>query len=585
MHLDRAVLAGGAAGGDLHIGAHADAELPAGTRRPASRLLGPQLRVAGRLHGPVEREDVVAAVVGRADQRRVREHIGGQEVAAAQLDGIDLQLVGRHVHDALEVRGSLRPAGAAERPHRCRVGDGHGHVEGELRDSVDALGHVAGRAHRQPAAEAAVRTGVPDHPGVHAGDATVAGEAHLDVLHLTAAVGQRDQVLRPCLHPGHGPAQAAGRRQCHRVLRGDPGLAAEAAADVRGDDAHLLLGDVQQAAGERPEQVGHLRGDVHGQLRALAGDDGDGVALHRHNGDALVDEAAAHDDVGAFEHVPVVGVEESRGQVRPQLVELHGRTGFQRRLGVDHGGQRLVVDHDRVGGVGRLGCGVRQHGDHGIAHEADLALGQRWPGAGLVQGHAERVEGGDAEVGVDQRRCHARHGERRRERPPSSITAWACGERTRTRWSSPGPSVLPAMLPMNVPRPRRSSGSSTRTTSVPSSDPGMLATLRSRQVVTTRRRCRPCRRHCLHHQHRRHRRTTPRARRRPDPDPRPRRPPAGHRRSAVVGRRRSRLSVRSPAAPPRTHCEMLCQLWPGPRRSMKPERSSTPRGARRARAR
>ncbi len=229
-----------------------------------------------------------------------------------------------------------------------------------------------------------------------------------------AAVRQRDEVLRRVSDPGHGPAQPPGRGQRHCVLRGDPGLAAEAAADVRSDDAHLLLGDVQQAAGQRPEEVGHLRGDVHGELRALAGDDRDGVALHRHHGDALVDEAAAHDDVGALEHIASVSVEEARGQVRPELVELHGRAGLQRRLRVDHGGQRLVVDHDRLGGVGGLGHGVRQHGDHGIAHEADLALGQRRPGTGLVQGHAERVEGGDAEVGVDQCGGHARHGERLR---------------------------------------------------------------------------------------------------------------------------------------------------------------------------
>ena len=52
--------------------------------------------------------------------------------------------------------------------------------------------------------------------------------------------------------------------------------------------------------------------------------------------------------------------------------------------------------------------------------------------------------------------------------------AWAWGERTKATWSSPGT----ARLPMNVPRPSRSSGSSTLTTSVPSSDPGMPATLR-----------------------------------------------------------------------------------------------------------
>ena len=71
---------------------------------------------------------------------------------------------------------------------------------------------------------------------------------------------------RPGLRPGHRPAQAAGRRDQHDVLGRHTGLAAERAADVRGDDADPLLVEAEGARERRPCDVRHLGGHVHGEV-------------------------------------------------------------------------------------------------------------------------------------------------------------------------------------------------------------------------------------------------------------------------------------------------------------------------------
>ena len=89
-------------------------------RVASRRLLGAQLVVARERSASVSGGVVVAAVVGDAGDGRVRELVGLQEVAAADLDRIDAELGRGHVDDALEHRGRLGPARAAERAHRRR---------------------------------------------------------------------------------------------------------------------------------------------------------------------------------------------------------------------------------------------------------------------------------------------------------------------------------------------------------------------------------------------------------------------------------------------------------------------------------
>ena len=110
VHLHRAVLAGAAAGGDLDVRRHADAEQRAVAIRPSRRLLAAKLVVAGPLGDGLQRGAVGAAVVGDAGEGGEREDVVGEQVPAAQLDRVDAQLDRRLIDDPLEQRRRLGSA-------------------------------------------------------------------------------------------------------------------------------------------------------------------------------------------------------------------------------------------------------------------------------------------------------------------------------------------------------------------------------------------------------------------------------------------------------------------------------------------
>src|SRR5581483_6585187 len=108
----------------LDEGRETDAHQRPFAARPLLALLLTQRRQVDALQQQVERALVVARVVGDAGRRGVGELVGGDEVAAAQLDRVDLQLARQHVYQALDAVGRLRASGAAVRPRRRRVGEG-----------------------------------------------------------------------------------------------------------------------------------------------------------------------------------------------------------------------------------------------------------------------------------------------------------------------------------------------------------------------------------------------------------------------------------------------------------------------------
>ena len=99
-------------------------------------LLGPSRMMA-------QGERVVAAVVGGAHQRGVREHVAAQEVLEPQLDRVDAELVGGDVHDPFEHRRRLGATGPAECTHRRGGRRRHRSLEADAGDAVHALRHHA----------------------------------------------------------------------------------------------------------------------------------------------------------------------------------------------------------------------------------------------------------------------------------------------------------------------------------------------------------------------------------------------------------------------------------------------------------
>ena len=152
------------------ISTYVETPMPSSLRSPLARrarLLGAELVVAGPLGDRVERRVVRAAVVGDAGERREREDVVGQQVAAAQFDRVDAQLDRRLVDDALEQRRRLGPAGAAVRAHRRGVGGGDDDVELDAGEPVGAVGHPprAGGQERADARDTRRRR----RPGARAG--------------------------------------------------------------------------------------------------------------------------------------------------------------------------------------------------------------------------------------------------------------------------------------------------------------------------------------------------------------------------------------------------------------------------------
>ena len=87
----------------------------------------------------VERRLVVAAVVGEGGGRvGVRELVGLDEVASADLGRIDADLAGQRLHRALERIGRLGSTGAAVGVGRRLVREHRRALEGVRRDVVDA---------------------------------------------------------------------------------------------------------------------------------------------------------------------------------------------------------------------------------------------------------------------------------------------------------------------------------------------------------------------------------------------------------------------------------------------------------------
>ena len=240
LDLDRAVLTvERERRADLEVRRDTDAEHLRVAALAPRRLLGAQRVVAGLLERDVERLRVLAAVVDRTQpgDRRERERLGRDEVLAPDLDRIDAELVGRDVEGALDEVDRLGPAGAAVRGDRRGVRDRGLPVELDLRDDVHVLRHHL-REERQERADRRVRTRVGQRAHAQTGDLAVALQAHLDVVHVPAAVPHRDHVLGARLGPLHRPAEQQRGLGDDQVLDDEPGLRAEPAADRRVRAAH-----------------------------------------------------------------------------------------------------------------------------------------------------------------------------------------------------------------------------------------------------------------------------------------------------------------------------------------------------------
>jgi hypothetical protein len=280
------------AGNDVPVAArHADAALLAllGGRCAAFPVAG--RRVAGLLVAALPADRLRPEVeLGEADRARF--------VLPLELEGIEAQLVGQLVDGRLDAERALRVAGRAKRGGRPGV-----------REDLVLLGLEV----RVLAVEAGGRTRRPGPGGdasrtvgevVDGGDRAVPLRPHLDRHQGARGVARAELLLLPVEHhldrrPGL-LREAAGRGSESGAAGRGGRLAAEAAAHVVADDAHVLAVEAECLREARPHREDPLRRRVDGELVALPGSD-DTVGLEARMG---VDRAVVRplvDDVGLRE--------------------------------------------------------------------------------------------------------------------------------------------------------------------------------------------------------------------------------------------------------------------------------------------
>ena len=169
----------------------------------------------------------------------------------AHLDLVDAHLARRRVDQALHEVVGLGPPGAAIGADRRGVGEGDLGRDLDQRRAVDG-GEVAGDAHRAhqraDIGEVAADIGEADQP--HRQELAVLVERQLGVEVVVAAVLVAEEGARTVVGPLHRTAEDLRGVEQAGVFGIGRALHAERAADIAGQDAHLVGLDL--------EQIGHL---------------------------------------------------------------------------------------------------------------------------------------------------------------------------------------------------------------------------------------------------------------------------------------------------------------------------------------
>ncbi len=349
-------------------------------------LLLAELVVADQIERDVQRLLVVARVVLPAHRALVRELLRLDEVLPAQLGRVDARLEGQVLHQALDQVGGL---GHAE---RAPVGDA---ARGLVRvDAVDLavrrLEVVRPRGDVEEAGGPLRRLRLRVEGTVVGEDVGADGE-HLAVLRgrdlalhvVVAGEARGDQVLRARLDPLDRLADQERRRGRDDVAGVDRHLVAEAAADVRRDDADLLLGQTRHQREQRAVRVRGLARQVDRHLPGRLVVVGDRAAgLHRRRVDARVERVELDDDVGvredAVRRIGIAGLPREDVVVGLALeVRADDRgVGVERLLRIRDHRQRLVVHVDALERVLGLVLRLGDDADDLLALEADLVRRQ-----------------------------------------------------------------------------------------------------------------------------------------------------------------------------------------------------------------
>ena len=362
-------------------------------------------------------------------RRGVRQVVLRHEVHAPDLDGIEIERARAEIEHALHHERRGRARDAAVRSGRRRVRGHRADLAAIVLELVRAGEQPADheRLDRRRPRNDRVRPRVAEHTRVQRAQAAVGVEAGAQRVVMVARVGARQEVLAARLDPFHGAAQPHREQAQRHVLRIENALHAEAAADVGRDHANRVLRHTERLGQTVTRQVRHLRARPERQLAVGGVPVGHpAAALHRCRRVAVGAKRPVDDRDGAVHReIDAAVLEAAREQhVARRLLVHAGGAVAHGGVGVDGGGQRLIVDVDEHGAV-LGGIPVARHDDGhrlaGIARDGprqDRLSCRHVAGRGGSRGQTMARErlvrtGGDVN---DPRRCERARGRDRGER-------------------------------------------------------------------------------------------------------------------------------------------------------------------------
>ena len=208
-------------------------------------------------------------------------------------------------------------------------------------------------------------------------------------------------MLAPVLDPLDRLAVHLRRERNDRLFGIEDELGAEAAANIRRDDAQLVLVAAEQAAENALARMRRLRGAPHGeQVAHRIESRHHTAAFHRLRDAAMLPVAFAKDMRGLREGrvaIAVSHVEFGRDIVRRAAMGER-RVGAHGVAAVADDRQRIVIDHDERGRVFRNVAAVRDDRGDRLAHMHHFRIGQHGtmqflPIGGARQGDAQKPVG------------------------------------------------------------------------------------------------------------------------------------------------------------------------------------------------
>ncbi len=256
------------AGRDLHPARGERRRAVAGALREGRKAesqklpLCPRLALAHTERGDVERGSgdlhrlpVARLVEGETRHRRVGKAI--DQVAATDLDGIEIERGRGAVHQPLQRQRDRRTRHAPIRRHRARVGEHAARHAGIGANVVGPrqLGQGHQRLDRTGRGKAGIGPDVGGNIGRKRDELADVIEGALDSDFLVAAVERRDQIFAPVLPPRHRAFQPAREPHQKNKLGRQRHLLPKPAADVRRDDAQLRFRHADQIGDRGAHQM------------------------------------------------------------------------------------------------------------------------------------------------------------------------------------------------------------------------------------------------------------------------------------------------------------------------------------------